>query len=295
MVAGGTGGSPLPDGDAIVDAFAKATRAFAAGELAVADAAIAAIAHDPPQSDRRPSITRTVSARIFTRDHCRCRYCRRPCLPPSILRLISTIWPEVVPYHAHGKMTHAHVAYWTVLASIDHVHAGSMGGDWRDETNLVTACWACQQAKGNSNLARLRWTLHEPERLADWDGLIETYPALWAVAGHPDPSIHAPWIRAFHGARASRCLTSPRVPMGRTGTKHALDRPSRAIDLSRPFNQPRSPDSNHPACTPTLQRLHFQIPPPPHSPRSPICPPRSRHTPFLDSTFPTAHPCIADA
>ena len=191
----------LPSPSAIADAIDSASRALLTGDRVAADSAIHAIAHDPPQAEARVPITRAVSARIYLRDHCRCRYCGTCCIPWCVLRLFSTLWPAELPYHAHGKTSSSHAAYWTIFASVDHVEAGSTGGDWRSESNMVTACWSCQSAKGAATLDRLGWIVREIDSADSWDGLIGSYEQLWITAGSPDPSVHAPWIRAFRAAR----------------------------------------------------------------------------------------------
>jgi hypothetical protein len=38
---------------------------------------------------------------------------------------------------------------------VDHLSPGSAGGDWLDESNLVTACWPCNGRKAEFTIERL--------------------------------------------------------------------------------------------------------------------------------------------
>lgn len=58
-----------------------------------------------------------------------------------MLRVLSALYPTEFPFHLNWKTSVTHPAYWTISASIEHVVAGTSGGDWLDESNLVTACW----------------------------------------------------------------------------------------------------------------------------------------------------------
>jgi 5-methylcytosine-specific restriction endonuclease McrA len=191
----------VPGPDAILDEIGHAAAAMIAGDRAAADRAIDRIAHEPQQLERRRKLPQALVASVLWRDRSRCRYCARACLPPSVLRLVSAIWPDSFPYHLHWKANRTHVAYWQVAASIDHIHAGTMGGDWLDPTNLTTACWPCQQIKGNISLERLGWKLREIDTKSGWDGLISRYEEFWRAGGSPEPEVHRSWIKDFDAAR----------------------------------------------------------------------------------------------
>jgi 5-methylcytosine-specific restriction endonuclease McrA len=193
----------LPGSEAIVAEIARAANAMVAGDRAAADEAVGRIAHEPQQLEKRPALPRSTIAAVLWRDRSRCRYCGRACLPPSVLRLVSAIWPSSFPFDPHWKTNRTHVAYWVVSASVDHVRAGTMGGDWHDLENLVTACWPCQQAKGSTSLEQLGWELRAVPNPTGWDGLIGLYRGFWEAAGSPDPTVHRPWITAFERARSS--------------------------------------------------------------------------------------------
>jgi len=76
------------------------------------------------------------------------------------------------------------------------VTAGTLGGDWREPKNLVTACWTCNQRKANLSLEQLGWRLR-PVPALGWDGLTGAYPKLWELAGRPDPTYHRRWLTAL--------------------------------------------------------------------------------------------------
>jgi hypothetical protein len=76
-----------------------------------------------------------------------------------------------------------------------------MGGDWLNPANLATACYPCQQAKGNTSLERLGWTFRDVDTTSSWDGLISHYGDFWRAGGSPEPEIHMSWIKYFDAAR----------------------------------------------------------------------------------------------
>jgi hypothetical protein len=84
-----------------------------------------------------------------------------------------------------------------VTASVDHIQAGTMRGDWLDLENLATACLPCQQAKSSTNLEHLGWELRPIGDSTGWDGSISRHRDFRNAAGSPDPTVHRPWITAF--------------------------------------------------------------------------------------------------
>lgn len=188
---------PSRDPNATLHALATAAAALAAEDRSAADAAIGEIAFVAPPSGRRKQVSDAVRARVFARDRFSCCYCGRRTIPSVVLQCFSALWPDDFPYHPHAKTSESHPAYWTVMSSLEHLEAGTRGGDWTDESNLACACWPCNQAKGNSARSE-RFTARAPSDAA-WDGLTGIYPELWVRAGRPKPKSHGPWLRTWHG------------------------------------------------------------------------------------------------
>jgi 5-methylcytosine-specific restriction endonuclease McrA len=133
---------------------------------------------------------------IHRRDCWTCRYCRARTVAPPVLRFLSEIYPEEFPYHPHWKAGQTHPAYLLVSTSLDHVAPGGRGGSWRDEANLVTACWPCNTGKADLRLDELGWTLLDAAEVqSEWDGLSGATQQLWERAGRPD--IYRDWRRAL--------------------------------------------------------------------------------------------------
>lgn len=179
----------------IVDVLRMAAGALRDHNRPSADRLLKEIAFKPGEITPRPSVSIAKTAAVFARDQFACCYCRRRTIPSVVLRCFSTIWPDEFPYHPHGKTDAAHVAYWTIMSSLEHVQAGSRGGDWTSEDNLACACWECNATKGNSAPTGRYGALAVPR--TDWDGLTGIYPELWELAGRPQPAVHQPWLRAW--------------------------------------------------------------------------------------------------
>ncbi len=146
--------------------------------------------HNPPP---------TVIGTVYRRDGFTCRYCGRWTIPTQILRLISLAFPVEFPFHPNWPKDITPRAYWDISTSIDHVHAVSTGGDWKDPANLATACARCQYQKSNLPLEALGWTLVSVPSNSDWDGATARYPDLWRSLGEPNRAEHSVWIRAMTG------------------------------------------------------------------------------------------------
>jgi len=96
---------------------------------------------------------------VYTRDKFRCRYCRTPVVPKSVIEHISDKTGIDLRKKSANLTTHG--AYWLHAATIDHIVPHADGGT-NDEDNLATACPACQYGKGSFSLAQLRLTLRPP-------------------------------------------------------------------------------------------------------------------------------------
>lgn len=191
--------------DRLVGALVSVVGALLEGRRIDADEQVRAIRYVRLQELKRPTLPPATAARVFARDTFTCRYCGVRTIPSVVLRVLSSLYPAEFPYDPHWKT--AHPAYWKITSSVDHIEAGSSGGDWIDPANLVTACWQCNQTKSNVSLEHLGWSAGNPGA-EGWDGLTGLYPRLWEIAGRPNPVVHRPWLRAFSGF-------SPDVPVSR--------------------------------------------------------------------------------
>jgi hypothetical protein len=108
--------------------------------------------------------------------------------------------PERVPLPPELADGHHAARLLDISTSIDHIHAVSTGGDWKDTANLATACARCQYQKSNLPLEVLGWPIRASDVDADWDGLTDLYDTLWQSLGRPNENEHAVWTRAFAAA-----------------------------------------------------------------------------------------------
>jgi hypothetical protein len=122
---------------------------------------------------------------VFQRDSFACRYCERKTVYLPVLQSLSSLFPKTFPYAPSWKFGIAHIIYWTHSASWDHVVARKRGGDdsW---SNVVTACYQCNEIKNVTPLEVLGWKLHEPKPTS-WDGLLGLSSALADIAARRKP------------------------------------------------------------------------------------------------------------
>lgn len=187
---------PSPEDD-FPDVFDSVIKALVAGDRAKAESELAPISFQAQELTKRPSLTTKVQVEVFVRDRFRCRYCGGRVILTPVMRVLSALFPEQVPYHPNWKSDATHPAIWSRSASVDHIEPGSFGGDWRDPENLATACWPCNARKGDLTLERLDWELLPVPVPDGWDGLTGNYEQLWKLAGEPAPGTHEPWISAL--------------------------------------------------------------------------------------------------
>jgi len=144
---------------------------------------------------RRPALSRALRCAVFRRDRFLCRYCGAKTIPTPIMELLGGLYPDSFPFESsnwRGGVTHPAVLSRSPL--VDHVVPGSLGGNWTDMENLVTACNPCNSIKADFTLERIGWDVRPIEDV-DWDGLTGLYTSLWEVAGRPKPEYHSGWIR----------------------------------------------------------------------------------------------------
>jgi len=134
--------------------------------------------------------------KIFIRDGFVDRYSGEKMVFPPVLRLLSKLMPEDLPFHKNWKMSDCHLAYWQLLPTVDHIVPVSRGGR-DDESNWVCTSQLRNSAKSNWLLEELGWQLHEPGDFSEWDGLVN-----WFIAYTVEnPQIlEDSYIRSWHTA-----------------------------------------------------------------------------------------------
>src|SRR5688500_18562286 len=104
-------------------------------------------------SPSKRSWTRVEALRIYLRDGCVDRYSGQRLVFPGIFRVLSKLLPEEFPAHRNWRMSETHIAYWTLIPTIDHVVPVARGGI-DNESNWVTTSML-------RNSAKSCWTLQE--------------------------------------------------------------------------------------------------------------------------------------
>lgn len=119
-----------------------------------------------------------VKHATFVRDRFTCRYahCGRRTIAAEVLQLLSRAYPDVLPYHPHWKDVDKHIVFWVLQASPEHVVPFPEGGT-SAPSNLVTACYLCNDTKNSYPMEVLKWKLTDPAT-HEWQGLTEYLPDL---------------------------------------------------------------------------------------------------------------------
>jgi len=153
----------------------------------------ARVASDTPPATKRPSVSKSHLAAILRRDGWRCHYCGRKLVFQGVLEILGQLCPAEFPFLPghHMPRERTHPAAPRVYPEVDHIHAGSIGGHWTDQENLVAACLPCNTRKSN----RLGWTRGTFEAIA-WQGLTELYRPLVERLENARP-YHAAWLRVL--------------------------------------------------------------------------------------------------
>lgn len=124
-------------------------------------------------SIRRPR--RTVDRQkleTFARDCWVCRFCGARTIDLRVLRCLSRLFPETLPFHPNWKFSESHLVYWTHSTSLEHVVPFARGGP-DEPSNFVTTCYACNDARRDLLLEEIGWTL-QPVADTDWRGLADS-------------------------------------------------------------------------------------------------------------------------
>ena len=147
-----------------------------AGEWTSRDAAATTPIPEPVKTRPAKRMPGTpVQREIYQRDSWHCRWCETPVISKQAIKRMNLVFP--VMFGRGPKNADYHGLILSSQASIDHVTPHSLGGT-NETSNLVTACWPCQFARGNDDYARLG--LNDPRTrkplATDWDGCSEFRP-----------------------------------------------------------------------------------------------------------------------
>lgn len=98
----------------------------------------------------RKDASRSEMLRTFRRDRFTCRYshCQRKTIYIEVLKELSRLFPDQLPYHRNWKFDSSHLLYWVYGTSLEHKLSFPHGGD-SSEANLITACYLCNDTKGD--------------------------------------------------------------------------------------------------------------------------------------------------
>lgn len=174
------GGAPPADADAALSTLASVYAALAT-DSGAGRFLLASLVAVLPTAAKRANLTRPKQLQVFRRDSFTCRYCGRRTLLLAALQYLSSLYPDLLPYHPNWKRTATHPLYPDVSASCDHVTPVALGGT-SDLSNLVTACARCQYMKRDWTPEDLAWSLRPPQH-SDWDGLSHAFA--FAFSRHP--------------------------------------------------------------------------------------------------------------
>jgi 5-methylcytosine-specific restriction endonuclease McrA len=138
---------------------------------------------------------------VFARDSYTCRYCERQTIAPSVLRVVSHVFPEVFRFHPNWKTSETDAAYFVLSTSADHIVPVTRGGS-DAPANIVTACWMCNGMKSNYLLSELRdWKL-APVSASPWRGLTEYLDSMIRQAGLETNAYLRRWSEAVRQPEA---------------------------------------------------------------------------------------------
>lgn len=141
---------------------------------------------DPSKAEKRTA---------FVRDCYTCRYshCQRQTVSPDVLRLLSRVFTEVMPYHPNWLDRDKHVLYYAYSTNIEHLRSfPEIGPSAAAADNLITACYECGDIKNYLSIEALDWHVTQPAD-SDWAGLTEYIPHLIsAVAALEASAIETP-------------------------------------------------------------------------------------------------------
>ncbi len=94
----------------------------------------------------------------FTRDRFTCRYehCRRRTIYAPVLKHLSRMLPDILPYQKNWRPVEDHILYWTWSTSLEHKVSFPFGGTSAPD-NLITSCYQCNDLKNILPYEDLGW------------------------------------------------------------------------------------------------------------------------------------------
>lgn len=155
-------------------AIEKACSHLDQGSIAAAERVIEADYPFVPLKKGGRNYTPRQMTKLFLRDGFVDRYRGKRLVHPPALRLLSHYLPSVFPYHKNGKMDEAHIAYWELFPTIDHVIPVARGGE-DEEKNWVCCSMLTNSIKSNWLIEELEWSLVPPGELVNWDGMFSWF------------------------------------------------------------------------------------------------------------------------
>ncbi len=192
-----------PGGDRLAGRISELVKAIVADRQEDVAATLAEIGFRGTKAGIHPGVTIEEAVKVFKRDGWACRYCGAKTVPTPVLLLLSSLFPAEFPHYPDNDLARVHPAYLWIATSLDHVHDVA-GPAWRDEENLVTACWLCHTGRSGSPDPKLGWeVLSQADVDSDWDGVTGAYAALWSLAGQTDPGYHLRWLEALEKYRGN--------------------------------------------------------------------------------------------
>ena len=133
----------------------------------------------PKSRKKRRSVPAALIKKVFSDCSYTCVYCGRQTIDLDVLKLLHRFCPTILPYHPNWAPKVAHALYWVYSTSVEHVDPVSQGGT-NDESNLVAACYDCNDFRRDADLGELRWSVRRVS--STWLGLTEHVATLRTLA-----------------------------------------------------------------------------------------------------------------
>jgi hypothetical protein len=128
----------------------------------------------PSFTRHRRAYTPLDLTRTAIRDGFLDRYSGRRLVFPGVLRLLSELLPEELPYHTNWAYDKCHPMFWELYPTLDHVVPIARGGTDTPDNWVVTS-QQMNSAKAHWTLEELRWTMVSAGSLKEWDGLLSWF------------------------------------------------------------------------------------------------------------------------
>lgn len=204
------GTAPAQEGDGV----ARTIQAVVNSLIAGASDAEELLARLQPPKHLTPvgrALTAKEQWRVFRRDGFTCRYCSKQTIFIPLLRVLSHLYPEKLPFHPHWRWEATHPVYWTYGSSCDHLVPVSRGGG-SSADNLLTACYQCNSIKQHWLVEELRWSVLPTPVAPEWDGLSGSYLDLCELTRATGDRYHAAWVRVVGDATRDYRFAIPQTP-----------------------------------------------------------------------------------